>query len=98
MNAYKRIGYDDSHATLIGVEPEDAPEDYILNLHKTAMQSASAGWERNEICSALELIGRDRESKTMLRLAKSGHTFLSVDEAYAALSAPRDCIDDGLIM
>lgn len=34
----------------------------------------------------------------MKRLGGSGQTFLSFDEAYRALSAPRDSIDDGLIM
>ncbi len=34
----------------------------------------------------------------MKRLGGSGQTFLSVDEAYRALSAPKESIDDGLIM
>jgi ubiquitin carboxyl-terminal hydrolase 25/28 len=47
---------------------------------------------------ALELIGRERNNAMMRRLGGSGGSLLSLEEAYAALSAPADSIDDGLIM
>ena len=82
----------------IGVEATEAPESYILDLHKKAMQASSNAVERSELAQVLTLIGRDRDSDIMKRLGGSGQTFLSVDEAYRALSAPRESIDDGLVM
>lgn len=34
----------------------------------------------------------------MINLGRSGKTDMSVDDAYSALSAPKESIDDGLIM
>lgn len=67
-------------------------------MHKKAVQATTNAAARSDLAEALSLIGRDRGDSLMLRLARSGDTFLSLDEAYAALSAPRDSIDDGLIM
>jgi ubiquitin carboxyl-terminal hydrolase 25/28 len=96
--AYARIGFTQEQVDLIGVEAAEAPESYILDLHKKAVQASSSPAERPEIAQALTLIGRERNSEVMRRLGRSGQTHLSVDEAYAALSAPRNSIDDGLIM
>jgi ubiquitin carboxyl-terminal hydrolase 25/28 len=93
--AYRSIGY---NGELIGVDAEDAPEDYILSVHKSAMGNTTSAAERQRLSEALVLIGKARGSATMQRLGEGGQTSLSVDEAYAALSAPRDSIDDGLIM
>lgn len=96
--AYQLIGYDDAHADKIGVDGVDAPQDYILKMHKEAVQAANSGVQRSDLAEALKLIGKDRDDALMMRLARSGDTFLSVEDAYQALSAPQDCIDDGLIM
>lgn len=96
-NAYVRIGYTQDHAEALSVEAEDAPDDYILDLHKKAMTASSTS-EKPEISRALVLIGKSRNSELMQKLGHSGQTILSVDDAYQALSAPRDSIDDGLIM
>ena len=98
QSAYARVGYTQDQIDLILVEAADAPEAYILDLHRKAMQTATSATERAEIGQALLLIGRARNSETMKRLGGSGQTFLSVDEAYRALSAPKNSIDDGLIM
>ena len=96
-DAYARIGFTREYADTITVEPEEAPDHHILELHKTAAQGASASYRR-ELSQALLLIGRERQSESMQQLGQSGETFLSVDDAYAALSAPKESIDDGLIM
>ena len=82
----------------MAIEPHEAPDDYILRLHKSAVQAANTASERSDLAAALKLIGRHRGSSEMEGLGSAGKTFMSVDDAYAALSAPRDCIDDGLIM
>lgn len=82
----------------IGVEPEDAPDEYILNQHRTATQAASTQADKAECARALTLIGRARGSETMIRLGESGQTVMSVSEAYAALSCPQDAVDDGIVM
>ena len=96
-SAYIKLGYTSEHAELLAVEAADGPDDYILNLHKAAMTSATSS-EKAELCKALTLIGLSRHSVIMQRLGNSGQTILTVDEAYSALSAPKDSIDDGLIM
>ena len=96
-DAYTRIGFTHEYAEAITVEPEEAPDHHILELHKTSSQGASA-FRRRDLSQALLLIGRERESETMQQIGRSGETFLSVDDAYAALSAPKESIDDGLIM
>ena len=95
--AYSKIGFTQDYAAEITVEPEEAPDSHILELHKRANQGASAS-ERREISQALIIIGRDRGSKEMQDLGESGESFMSLEDAYAALSAPRNSIDDGLIM
>ncbi|ORX36800.1 hypothetical protein BD324DRAFT_627205 [Kockovaella imperatae] len=95
--AYSKIGFTPEYASEITVEPEEAPDSHILELHKKACMAATTA-ERREISQALVLIGRDRDSQELQDLGKSGETFMSLDDAYAALSAPRDSIDDGLIM
>ncbi|OCF36740.1 hypothetical protein I316_01336 [Kwoniella heveanensis BCC8398] len=96
--AYDAIGYTSSHAEEICVMPHEAPEDYILNMHKKAVQAATSPNERWELSRALLLIGRERKSELMQRLGDSGQTLMSVEEAYAALSCPMDAVDDGLLM
>lgn len=83
---------------MIGVPPSDAPDDYILDIHKTSMKAAITSADKTAISKALILLGRYRKNDVMRQLGESGQTTLSVDEAYAALSAPRDAVDDGLIM
>lgn len=80
------------------MDPTEAPDTYIYDLHKSAMKSATSPAERLEISEALKLIGRARKSEAMQKMAENGQTMLSVAEAYAALSAPNDSIDEGLIM
>lgn len=86
------------HGEDIGIDASEAPDSYILDLHKTAIQATTTAAQRSELAQALTLLGRERDSEVMKRLGGSGQTFLSVDEAYAALSAPKQSIDDGLIM
>jgi len=80
------------------VEPEDAPEDYLLQLHKNATAASTNAVERTRLARALTLIGNTRNSELMTQLGGSGQTFLSLEEAYRSLSAPRDSVDDGLIL
>jgi ubiquitin carboxyl-terminal hydrolase 25/28 len=96
--AYARIGYTSDYAQVICVEPDEAPDDEILKMHREATQRALNQEERQEIASALVTIGRHRKNAMMVRFGESGQSLMTVDEAYAALSAPKDSIDDGLIM
>lgn len=80
------------------VEAEDAPDEEILRMHRVAVQSALDSKDKAFMCLALDLIGRHRKNHDMRRLGGSGQSLMSVEEAYAALSAPADSIDDGLIM
>jgi ubiquitin carboxyl-terminal hydrolase 25/28 len=98
QEAYAKIGYTIEHASAIDVEPQDAPTDYILGLHKTAVQAATSSREKQEIFNALKLIGRHRRSDEILELANGGKTLMTVSVAYEALSCPMDAVDDGLIM
>jgi ubiquitin carboxyl-terminal hydrolase 25/28 len=86
------------HASTISVEPQEAPEDYILELHKNKTRAATSASERSALSQALTLIGRDRNSDVMIRLGENGQSFLSVNEAFSELSAPLDSVDEGLIM
>ena len=67
-------------------------------MHRVAVQSTSDQNEKSMMGQALDLIGRHRKNEQMRRLGGSGKSLMSVEEAYAALSAPSDSIDDGLIM
>lgn len=67
-------------------------------MHREATQKASNQQERQELSSALATIGKHRKNGMMVRFGESGQSLMSVDEAYAALSAPKDSIDDGLIL
>lgn len=96
--AYARIGYTKEYADAITVEADEAPPDEILKMHREANQRATNPSERAEVSQALKLIGKHRKDSMMERLGGSGQTVMSVDEAFSALSAPRDSIDDGLIM
>lgn len=96
--AYAKIGYDAAYAEALCVPPESAPDSHIFELHKKAMQAAPNQSERNDLSAALTLLGRERESDEMRKMGESGQTIMSVDDAYAALSAPRNAVDDGLIM
>lgn len=97
-HAYALIGYDAAHVTTLGVEACDAPEYYILDLHKKAVLAADGPDRRAELGRALAIIGTDKGSTHMINLGRSGKTDMSVDDAYSALSAPKESIDDGLIM
>ncbi|KAK4683835.1 hypothetical protein P7C73_g6382, partial [Tremellales sp. Uapishka_1] len=97
-NAYSRIGYTVEQASTIGVDAAEVPQDYLLTLHKAAFQAATKAEERSAIAEALVLVGKSRKDELMIKLGSSGQIMLSVDEAYSALSAPKDSIDDGLIM
>lgn len=67
-------------------------------MHREATQKAGNQQEIKEISSALAVIGKHRKNAMMVRFGESGQSLMTVDEAYAALSAPKDSIDDGLIM
>lgn len=67
-------------------------------MHREASQKAANHQDRQEISLALAVIGKHRKNAMMVRFAESGQSLMTVDEAYAALSAPKDSIDDGLIM
>lgn len=96
--AYAKIGYTTEYAQVICVEPDEAPDDEILKMHREATQKAADQQDRQEISSALAIIGKHRKNAMMVRFGESGQSLMTVDEAYAALSAPKDSIDDGLIM
>lgn len=92
------IGYTTEYAQTICVEADEAPDDEILKMHREATQKASNQQDRQEISSALATIGKHRRNAMMVRFGESGQSLMTVEEAYAALSAPKDSIDDGLIM
>nr|ODN88380.1 hypothetical protein L203_02993 [Cryptococcus depauperatus CBS 7841] len=96
--AYDLIGYTLSHAKEICVPPQDAPDEYILNMHKNAIQACTSPSQRLEINQALVLIGKERGNDEIKAMGEKGQTVVSVEEAYEALSAPRDAVDDGLMM
>jgi len=93
--AYRLIGYD---ADAIGIEAEDAPDDFIFKLHKDAQNAAATADDRRLVNKALLVIGKERESALMVRLGKEGQSFVSLEDAYAALGAPREATDEGLLM
>lgn len=82
----------------IGVPPEEAPGEYILDLHRKKVQAAASSYGRAELSKALLIIGKERDDAMMVRLAKENKTFVSVQDAYAAFGAPGDCTDEGLVM
>jgi ubiquitin carboxyl-terminal hydrolase 25/28 len=94
-DAYRLIGYE---ADAIGIEPENAPDDFIFKLHKEAQNAATTSDERRLVNKALLVIGKERENALMIRLGKEGQSFVSVEDAYAALGAPREATDEGLLM
>jgi ubiquitin carboxyl-terminal hydrolase 25/28 len=96
--AYNKIGFSATYAREISVEPKEAPDSEILRMHQVAMKSCTNPADRAEISQAIELIGRHRKNSEMQRLGRSGKTILTVEEAYEALSAPQDAVDDGLIL
>jgi ubiquitin carboxyl-terminal hydrolase 25/28 len=98
QSAYEKIGYTDEYAMNIYVDAHEAPDEEILRMHRVAVQSVSNPADKAEMAQALEIIGKHRKNHTMRRLGGSGQSLMSVEEAYAALSAPADSIDDGLIM
>ncbi|WVQ72603.1 hypothetical protein IAR50_002161 [Cryptococcus sp. DSM 104548] len=98
LRAYSLIGYTSEHAETICVAPHEAPDEYILDMHKTAIQACTSPSARQDVNKALAKIGKARESTMMQDMAEKGQTTVSVQEAYEALSAPRDAVDDGLIM
>lgn len=98
QQAYEKLGYTKDYADSIVVEADEAPDDEILRMHRVAVQSVSDPDEKATMGFALDLIGRHRKNDQMRRLGGSGKSLMSVEEAYAALSAPSDSIDDGLIM
>lgn len=67
-------------------------------MHREALQGAHDPAQRTALGQALQIVGRHRKNSAMQRLGSSGQSIMSVDEAYAALSAPRESVDDGLIM
>ena len=96
--AYGLIGYTPEYARVICVDADEAPDDEILKMHRQASQQASTQQEKQELSTALATIGKHRKNAMMVRFGESGKSLMTVDEAYAALSAPKDSIDDGLIM
>jgi ubiquitin carboxyl-terminal hydrolase 25 len=98
QQAYATIGYTVEHESLIGIDTHEAPDSYILELHKSAVQTCASSDAKTQIFEALKLIGRHRGSKEISDLANSGKTMMTVAEAYEALSCPMDAVDDGLIM
>ncbi|ODO08058.1 hypothetical protein I350_03641 [Cryptococcus amylolentus CBS 6273] len=98
LRAYSLIGYTTDHAETICVAPHEAPNDYILDMHKKAIRACTSPSARQDVNDALAKIGKARESFMLQCMAEKGQTTVSVQEAYEALSAPRDAVDDGLIM
>lgn len=97
-SAYDKIGFSAQYAESISVEPNEAPDSEILRMHQIAMKSCTNPTDRAEISQAIELIGRHRRNSEMQRLGRSGQSVLTVNEAYEALNAPQDAVDDGLIL
>ncbi|KIR55761.1 ubiquitin carboxyl-terminal hydrolase 25/28 [Cryptococcus gattii Ru294] len=98
LKAYSLIGYTRQHAEDISIPPQGAPDEYILSMHKSAIQASTSSQQRQDLNKALVLIGRERRSEQLKSMGENGQTLVSVQEAYEALSAPRDAVDDGLIM
>jgi ubiquitin carboxyl-terminal hydrolase 25/28 len=67
-------------------------------MHQIAMQSCTNSSDRAEISQAVQLLGRHRKNAEMQRLGRSGAAIPSVVEAYEALNAPHDAVDDGLVL
>lgn len=67
-------------------------------MHKSAIQASTSSQQRQDLNKALVLIGKERRSEQLKSMGENGQTLVSVQEAYEALSAPRDAVDDGLIM
>nr|KIR50274.1 ubiquitin carboxyl-terminal hydrolase 25/28 [Cryptococcus bacillisporus CA1280] len=98
LKAYSLIGYTRQHAEDISIPPQGAPDEYILSMHKSAIQASTSSQQRQDLNKALVLIGRERRSDQLKSMGENRQTLVSVQEAYEALSAPRDAVDDGLIM
>lgn len=101
MNAaYRTIGYDHAHAQMLSVEPDEAPDDYILGMCNTALGHTSPGSEgRKRILEAVMFIGKHRASDEIKRVADPRlRPKITLEEAYKALGAPPEANDEGLIM
>jgi ubiquitin carboxyl-terminal hydrolase 25/28 len=96
--AYDAIGYTSAYAEAISVPPEDAPDSHIYDMHKKATLAAASHAERTGLGAALATIGRHRDVYEMRRMGEAGQTLMSVDEAYCSLNAPKEALDEGLIM
>ena len=97
QQAYDRIGFSQQHSDFIMIEPQEAPDEYILGLHRTAVHASSSPSERAGMHQALLLIGRSRKSTLLQDMAESGQTLLTVDDAYQALGVNRETPDDMII-
>lgn len=67
-------------------------------MHQVAMKSCTTPSDRAEISQAIQLLGRHRKNAEMQRLGRAGSSLPTVEEAYEALSAPHDAVDDGLVL
>lgn len=83
---------------MICVEPDEAPDDEILKMHREATQKAGNPEQKQGLSSALAIIGKHRKNRMMVRFGETGQSLMTLDEAFAALSAPKNSIDDGLIL
>ncbi|KAL1413629.1 ubiquitin-specific protease ubp2 [Vanrija albida] len=96
--AYSLIGCTPEHVSTIMVEREEMPVEHLLDLHRSAMSSASDS-KRAEISRALFIIGKDRRNDMMVELGKSGGSYLSLDQAYREFNLSRDTpIDDEMLI
>lgn len=99
-DAYRTIGYDHDHVQMLSVEPDEAPDDYILRMCQTALDNTLPGSDaRQRVLEAVRFIGKHRASDEISRVANPDmRPRLTVEEAYKALSAPPEADDEGLIM
>jgi ubiquitin carboxyl-terminal hydrolase 25/28 len=96
--AYATIGYTEDHTVLICVSPQESPDEYILTMHKQAMKNAKSPADRSAVSEAITIIGTSRNNEVMKEYGRTGQTMITVEDAYQALSAPMESVDDGLIM
>ncbi|WVQ82427.1 hypothetical protein IAT38_004555 [Cryptococcus sp. DSM 104549] len=97
-NAYNLIGFTAEYADLVCITAEEAPASQILKMHKEAIDKASSASERSALSKALVVIGKQRRDQEMIKMGETETAMMSVKEAYEALSAPMDAVDEGVLM
>jgi ubiquitin carboxyl-terminal hydrolase 25/28 len=97
-NAYARIGITAEHVTELQIDRDDFSNEVVLDYHRRAMDGADVA-ARSEIGRALGIIGKERDDPVMMRLARNGGVYLSLEQAYKEFNiTDKAGLDDELLI